>query len=94
VSVRPAAFAATPLPRTIGKYVVSHVIGEGAMGVVYKAVDPFIQRSVAVKTIRQPLLAQLNTTIDETAFKTAWNAGQALTLEQALEYAQNMNEDT
>lgn len=43
-------------PRTIGKYVVSHVIGTGAMGVVYKALDPHIQRTVALKTLRPRLL--------------------------------------
>jgi predicted ATPase len=39
------------------------------------------------RSIRQPLLAQLNTAIDEAAFTAAWGAGHALTLEQAIEYA-------
>lgn len=44
-----------PMPLRIGKYRVTGLIGEGAMGVVYRAQDPDIQRSVAIKTIRAPL---------------------------------------
>ena len=40
------------LPAQIGKYEVLGVIGRGGMGVVYSARDPFIDRIVAVKTIR------------------------------------------
>ncbi len=40
------------VPTKIGKYEVLGVIGRGGMGVVYKARDPFIDRVVAVKTIR------------------------------------------
>jgi serine/threonine protein kinase len=40
------------LPQTIGKYEVIEVIGRGGMGVVYSARDPFIDRVVAIKTIR------------------------------------------
>jgi eukaryotic-like serine/threonine-protein kinase len=40
------------IPTRIGKYEVLGVIGRGGMGVVYKARDPFIDRIVAVKTIR------------------------------------------
>ncbi len=51
------AFMSTPVPMPlrIGKYRITGLIGEGAMGVVYRAQDPDIQRSVAIKTIRAPL---------------------------------------
>ena len=36
---------------TIGKYVVQGLVGEGAMGVVYRAHDPVLNRVVAVKVM-------------------------------------------
>jgi len=36
---------------TIGKYQVQRVLGRGGMGTVYEALDPFINRKVAVKTM-------------------------------------------
>ena len=43
-------------PERIGKYEVQSVLGKGAMGVVYKALDPHIERTVAIKTVRKDLL--------------------------------------
>jgi serine/threonine-protein kinase len=41
--------------RTFGRYEVLAEIGKGAMGVVYKARDPMLNRLVAVKTIHMDL---------------------------------------
>jgi serine/threonine protein kinase len=40
--------------KSIGRYEVLKTIGKGAMGVVYKARDPLLDRVVAVKTIMSP----------------------------------------
>lgn len=38
-------------PKKIGKYEVVGLIAQGGMGVVYKALDPFLDRSVAIKMV-------------------------------------------
>ncbi|WP_418317513.1 serine/threonine-protein kinase [Piscinibacter sakaiensis] len=43
-------------PTQLGKYPIKGVIGEGAMGVVYRAFDPGIGREVALKTVHAKLL--------------------------------------
>ena len=43
---------------TLGRYRIISEIGQGAMGTVYKAVDPIIDRTVAIKTINLNLSRQ------------------------------------
>lgn len=84
MSARPMALSAAidtghPLPQRLGKYVISHLLGEGAMGVVYKALDPDIHRPVAIKAIRAPLLAPDAQDISATArFRTEAQAAGRL----------------
>ena len=65
-------------PQQLGKYRIVGVLGEGAMGVVYRAHDPAIDREVAVKTIHKELLADraLTSTVVERFRREAVAAGR------------------
>ena len=44
--------------KNLGKYKITSILGKGAMGIVYRALDPDRNREVAVKTIRFDLVSE------------------------------------
>jgi hypothetical protein len=46
------------LPARIGRYAVLRCLGRGAMGVVYSAYDPELDRKVAIKVVRDTMRAR------------------------------------
>ena len=40
----------------LGKYEIRRELGRGAMGIVYEGFDPFIERTVAIKSIQKSML--------------------------------------
>lgn len=58
----------------LGRYEISEEVGRGAMGVVYKAADPLLDRTVAIKTIS--LVNSDNADFEERFFREAKSAGR------------------
>ena len=65
-----------PSQKKIGRYEVATVMGQGAMGTVYKAADPVIERVVAIKTINLELSKEERTEFEERFYREAKSAGR------------------
>ncbi len=59
--------------QTLGKYKIETVLGQGAMGVVYRAYDPVIKRQVALKTMSGDF--QANPEMLQRFYREAQSAG-------------------
>ncbi|KAB2313987.1 serine/threonine protein kinase [Betaproteobacteria bacterium SCN2] len=62
--------------KKIGRYEVVSVMGQGAMGTVYKASDPVIERTVAIKTINLELSREERAEFEERFYREAKSAGR------------------
>lgn len=60
----------------LGRYEIISELGKGAMGVVYKAIDPLIERTVAIKTIKLDLSKQELDNFEERFYREAKSAGR------------------
>lgn len=60
----------------IGRYEIVSELGQGAMGVVYKAIDPLIERTVAIKTIKLDLSQEEQAHFEERFYREAKSAGR------------------
>src|SRR3546814_860219 len=57
------------IPETLGKYRIDALLGQGAMGIVYKGFDTVLERQVAIKIVRKELLAETDTAAYLVRFK-------------------------
>ncbi|MDP2878509.1 MAG: serine/threonine-protein kinase, partial [Sulfuricella sp.] len=60
----------------LGRYEILSELGQGAMGVVYKAIDPLIDRTVAIKTINLNLSGDELADFEERFHREAKSAGR------------------
>ena len=60
----------------LGRYEILSELGQGAMGIVYKAIDPLIERTVAIKTIKLDLSKEELANFEERFYREAKSAGR------------------
>jgi hypothetical protein len=63
-------------PETIGRYRIIGELGRGATGTVYRAVDPLIERTVAIKTLNPSLPEDVLNSVRERFLREAKSAGR------------------
>jgi serine/threonine-protein kinase len=61
---------------TLGRYQIVSTLGRGAMGTVYRAVDPAIERTVAIKTLNPDLPDENLPEVKERFLREAKSAGR------------------
>jgi serine/threonine-protein kinase len=62
--------------QTLGRYRIIGELGRGAMGAVYRALDPLIEREVALKTLLPNLPAEVMAEVRERFLREARSAGR------------------
>ena len=62
--------------QTLGRYRILAELGRGAMGAVYRAVDPLIEREVAIKTLLPTLPEEILADVRERFLREARSAGR------------------
>ena len=63
-------------PTKLGRYRIVGELGHGAMGTVYRAVDPLIEREVAIKTLHPDLPPEVIADVRERFLREARSAGR------------------
>jgi serine/threonine-protein kinase len=63
-------------PKTLGRYEIASLVGEGGMGRVYRALDPAIGRTVAIKTLNVDLDPAQFEEFKQRFFREARTAGR------------------
>ena len=58
----------------LGRYQIVSEVGKGAMGTVYKAIDPLIERTVAIKAINLDLSKEELASFEERFYREAKSA--------------------
>ena len=64
------------MERTLGRYRIVDELGRGAMGAVYRALDPLIAREVAIKTLLPSLPEEVIAEVRERFLREARSAGR------------------